>query len=121
MGNEGSEPGLVLGDRKDAGIDTDLSPGQGKGIGAVRVLEQHKLPPGMRHLRHCGGPLSDPLQLLHLGSCGDGGFLAFHFLKRLKPEPDLLGRADKGELRAAGLRRRRAGGKGRDCCCGHQK
>ena len=110
VGHDDGEPGFVPGDWKDTGMEADLSHRQGKGV-RFRILEEHELPLGVRHFHYLGDPLSDPLQLLHLGPLGNDGFLALHLLKRIQTHPRLLGRVEQEELGTAGLWRRRAAGK----------
>ncbi len=103
------QSGGIAGVRQNARIDPHLAPRQAKGIGRLRHIEDHELPPSVLQRGDCGDA---PAHRLHLG--GDLGILQSGQLRLqagelLQAEGDLLLRRNEPELSPARSRHLDAG------------
>jgi hypothetical protein len=107
VGDDGGKTGLVLGDRQDARVDSDLPGRQRKGVRLVG-LEQHELPLGVWDAHDVGDAPPDRLELRVGRAVAGDGLLSLDLLKGLKTDLGLLSGIDHQDLAPAGLRRSRA-------------
>jgi len=104
------EPGLVLGNRQDAGVDPDFAAGERPRVHLCRVVEERELPGPVRAVGAAGETPPDALHDRGRRRIGRDRALPQHRGVRRRAELALLVGGNDRELAATRVRDRRAGG-----------